>query len=135
MSRTQSPVSDYRRPIDNVTRPVSDMEHWAIQLRGEKMLDLPTVDDDSVIEAAIQFDSLPIIPGLTLYDISCERYREYDFGDRVYRIENPIGLYLRAGGTTHRIVDKDGTSHCAPFPGKHTVIRWVNWDLTRPVNF
>ncbi len=83
----------------------------------------------------IKFEELPEIPGLTLYDISCEEYREYDFGDRVYRIDNPIGLYLRHGGTTHRVVDSYGTSHCVAFPGEHNVIRWQNHDRARPVNF
>src|SRR5690242_11181670 len=39
---------------------------------------------------------------LTAHDLTPELWREYDWGGRVYRIENPKTLYTRPGGTTHR---------------------------------
>jgi hypothetical protein len=62
---------------------------------------------------------------LKQYDISSEAWREYDFSGRVYRIENPKTLYIREGGTTHRVVDADGITHCIPAPGVDgCVLRW-----------
>lgn len=56
-------------------------------------------------------------------DISSEQWREYDFAGRVYRIENPVRLYV--GTTTHRVVDKAGIAHCVPAPGyQGCVLRW-----------
>lgn len=65
-----------------------------------------------------------------------EIYREYDFDGRVYRIDNPVTLYYREGGTTHRIVDNDGIVHCVPAPGMHgCVLRWKSKDINKPVTF
>jgi len=73
---------------------------------------------------------------LTEFDISTEKYREYDFNGRVYRIENPISLHLRTGGTTHRVVDEEGVVHCCPAPGQNgCVLRWQNRNKKKPVNF
>ena len=82
------------------------------------------------------------------FDISKELWREYDFGDRIYRIDEPVTLVLffRTGpytprgfgqqGDTHRVVDKDGVVHCVPRPGiDGCVIRWKNQDNSKPVNF
>lgn len=56
-------------------------------------------------------------------DISDEEWREYDFGGRVYRIEDPRDLYV--GNSTHRVVDAKGVAHCVPAPGKSgCVLRW-----------
>ena len=73
-------------------------------------------------------------------DITTEKYREYDFINnghvRVYRIENPVKLFYRAGGETHRVVDSTNTVHCLPAPGeKGCVLRWENNDTENPVNF
>lgn len=66
-------------------------------------------------------------------DISTELYREYDFGGRVYRIDNPKRLYV--GQTTHRVVDVDDVVHCVPVPGSHgCVLRWKSKNDT-PVQF
>lgn len=66
--------------------------------------------------------------------LTTERWREYDFSGRVYRINEPQALVV--GETTHRVVDKDGTVHCVPAPGRHgCVLRWQNVDITVPVNF
>ena len=70
------------------------------------------------------------------FDISHEMWREYDWNGRIYRINNPITLYLRSGGTTHRVVDKDGVAHCVPSVGVlGCVLRWQNPPGTKPVNF
>lgn len=69
-------------------------------------------------------------------DITCELWREYDFGGRVYRIENPKSLYYRPGGTTHRVVDQDNVAHCVPVPGlEGCVLRWLDKDTDIPVKF
>ncbi len=69
-------------------------------------------------------------------DITTELYREYDFSGRVYRIDNPVKLFYRNGGTTHRVVGKDDVVHCVPAPGVDgCVLRWVNKDKAVPVNF
>ena len=69
-------------------------------------------------------------------DLTTEAYREYDFGGRVYRIEAPITLFYRPGGTTHRVVTAEGVVHCIPAPGVGgCVLRWQNKDTSVPVNF
>lgn len=71
-------------------------------------------------------------------DISIEQFREVVLqNNTVYRINNPIMLVVRKGGSTHRVVDSDGVVHCyaAPELGK-TVIRWKNRDNEgRPIIF
>lgn len=70
-------------------------------------------------------------------DLTAEEYREYDYGTRVYRIYKPVALYYRKDGTTHRVVDDQGVVHAVPFPGINgdVVLRWKNFDATKPVNF
>ena len=69
-------------------------------------------------------------------DISAESWREYDFSGRIYLIKSPKTLYMRIGGTTHRVVDKEGVVHCLPAPGeKGCVLRWFNTDQSKPVTF
>lgn len=71
-------------------------------------------------------------------DLTVEAWREYEFPDgSSYRIANPVALYYREGGTTHRIVDKDGIVHCIAYPGKNesVVLRWLNRDVKDPVTF
>lgn len=50
-------------------------------------------------------------------NLKAELWREYDFGGRVYRIENPIEFYYRKGGATHRVVCVHGVVHIVPAPG------------------
>lgn len=82
------------------------------------------------------------------FDLSCEQYREYDFGGRIYRINNPKTLVIfyrpdsdrGAGhsiqGDTHRVVDTDGITHCVPRPGiDGCVLRWIDRDNEEPVKF
>lgn len=58
-------------------------------------------------------------------DISSEEWREYEFGGRTYRIVAPRELWSRPGGTTHRVVDAAGITHCIPAPGVNgCVLRW-----------
>lgn len=66
-------------------------------------------------------------------DISSEVWREYDFGGRVYRINLPKALYVRPGGTTHRILDGDGVIHCLPAPGVGDCV--LRWKADPPVSF
>ena len=44
-----------------------------------------------------------------------DSWREYDFGERVYRIEKPVRIYV--GKTTHRGEGADGVFHVVPAPG------------------
>lgn len=54
-----------------------------------------------------------------------EEWREYDFGGRTYRIEKPVSVRFRIGGTTHRVTDSVGIVHCVPAPGvEGCVLRW-----------
>ena len=76
------------------------------------------------------------------FDISHEMWREYEWIDpdtgnlRIYRIERPITLFLRPGGTTHRVVDSLGVAHCAPSVGRFgCVLRWENPPGEARVNF
>lgn len=67
-------------------------------------------------------------------DLTPEAWREYDFGNRVYRIDDPKQLYV--GTTTHRVLDGAGVVHCVPAPGQAgCVLRWQPKDATDPVQF
>lgn len=76
---------------------------------------------------------------LNEYDISTEAWREYEWPARAmfpYRIENPVTLWIKPGGTTHRVLDAEGIVHCVPSVGVNgCVLRWVNKDVNNPVNF
>ncbi len=70
------------------------------------------------------------------FDLSHELWREYDWAGRVYRIDHPQQLFIRSGGTTHRVVDANGTVHCVPSVGvMGCVLRWFNGEGNPPVNF
>jgi len=78
------------------------------------------------------------------FDITCEEWREYDFGGRTYRINSPTTLvfFYRPAlkgfaqqGDTHRIVDVNGIVHCVPRPGiDGCVLRWKD-KSGNPVKF
>lgn len=69
-------------------------------------------------------------------DLTSEKWREYDFGNRIYRIESPKTLFYRFGGSTHRIVDNSGIVHRVPAPGYcGCVLRWESEDPKTPVKF
>jgi len=74
---------------------------------------------------------------LIVNDLSTELWREYDFNGRVYRIDNPVTLYQRRGGSTHRVVDSEGVVHCVPGPSNPcgVVLRWKSRDPSKPVDF
>jgi hypothetical protein len=73
---------------------------------------------------------------LQVFDITTEKWREYDFGGRVYRIDNPKTLFIRPGGSTHRVLGDDGVVHCLPIPGScGCVLRWANHDPANPCEF
>lgn len=66
-------------------------------------------------------------------DISTEEWREYVLdtacGEKIYRIDKPLALVTRQGGTTHRIVDDQGITHCLPAGGP------IRWCAAPPVSF
>jgi hypothetical protein len=65
-----------------------------------------------------------------------ELYREYDFCDRLYKIDKPVKLFYREGGSTHRVVDRENVVHCLPAPGFNgCVLRWKGMDEKNPVQF
>ncbi len=111
---------------------------------GENPRIMPDIPQDARTQPAILiadklplgFKDLPPVPGLKLYNLECEVYREYDFGGRVYRISDPVGFYQREGGTTHRVVDREGMTHCVPAVGYNgCALRWVDRDPKTPVKF
>lgn len=54
-----------------------------------------------------------------------EKWREYDFEGRVYRIDNPVSVEFRKDSSTHRVTDDKGVVHCVPAPGHQgCVLRW-----------
>lgn len=59
-------------------------------------------------------------------DLTDEEWREYDWSGRVYRITKPKALWYRKGGTTHRVLDSEGITHCVPAPtaDQTVVLRW-----------
>ena len=62
--------------------------------------------------------------------LTTELWREYDFGGRIYRIEQPVKLWV--GETTHRVLDNNGIVHCLPKPGLcGCVLRWFAPDTPR----
>jgi hypothetical protein len=75
--------------------------------------------------------------------ITDEAYREYEYpagptAERTitYRIDNPVLLVERPGGTTHRVVDAHGIVHCHPAPGYlGCALRWKPRDSSNPVQF
>ena len=73
---------------------------------------------------------------LNEYDISKELWREYDWPARFsfpYRIENPVKLFIRPGGSTHRVVDSEGIVHCVPSVGDFQQVNLrVKKNLNKP---
>lgn len=71
------------------------------------------------------------------FDLTCEKWREYEFNGTIYRIEKPKTLFINEnGGTHHRIVDFKNVVHCVPAPGTgNCVLRWQSKNSKKPVNF
>jgi len=90
-------------------------------------------------------------PTLIEHSIDGELWREYEWdevrqdragilrrtGERViYHIDGPLTLFIRPGGTTHRVVDSTGIAHCVPAVGlMGCIVRWKNPVGSKPVNF
>ena len=74
-------------------------------------------------------------PKLTESDLSAEAWREYDTGKRVYRIDNPVKLFMRPGGSTHRVLDSNGVVHCVIAPSAECILRWQNKEGFSPCQF
>jgi len=79
---------------------------------------------------------------VTKHDLIGVLWREYEWIDpesgavRVYKIDGPVALFTRPGGTTHRIVDALGTVHCVPAVGWFgCVARWQKVGGELPVRF
>ena len=83
----------------------------------------------------LAFEDMPQIDRLTLMNISDETVRTYyTMGVKVHEIVDPIAVYIRPGGTTHRVVDSTGLVHCVAFPNMgRTTFTWRNHDQTTPV--
>jgi hypothetical protein len=65
-------------------------------------------------------------PAYVQADISDEEWRVVVYPDGShYVIPDPVTLIYRKGGSTHRVIDKNGVVHCyaAPETGK-SVIQW-----------
>lgn len=71
-----------------------------------------------------------------LADISDEEWREVQTVWGTYRIDSPVTLILRKGGSTHRVVDEQGVVHCyaAPETG-NSILRWKAKEGKEPVRF
>lgn len=70
---------------------------------------------------------------MTKQDVSSEKWREYVFGDRTYRIDKPVSVWV--GTTCHRVWD-GRIVHCVPAPGVNgCVLRWEPSDPSQPVQF
>lgn len=67
-------------------------------------------------------------------DISDEEYRTIVTKEQTYKIENPVTLIFRKGGSTHRVVDANGLVHCYPAPetGK-SILQWKAKEGKSPV--
>ncbi len=77
-------------------------------------------------------------------DLRDEDWREYNFvldaatgnGRRVYRVNSPVTLFTRPGGTTHRVLDANGIVHCVPAVGERgCVLSWKPKNPATPVAF
>lgn len=83
-------------------------------------------DQTIVTVAKVKFEDCPDVSGLIKVNISTETWREYTHGDRTFRIWDPVALYYRHGGSTHRIVDANGITHCHPVPGNGVGLSWCS---------
>lgn len=79
----------------------------------------------------------PMESDLVKNDVSSEAWREVIYADgTVYRIDSPVTLWYRKGGSTLRILDAGGIVHLVPGPGyRGATHRWLPRDAARPVEF
>lgn len=78
-------------------------------------------------EQLIDKDTTPALDS-SAYIVSSivnEEWREVRTAHMTYRIEEPVTLVRRKGGTTHRVIDAQGVVHCYPAPETGiSVIKW-----------
>jgi hypothetical protein len=77
---------------------------------------------------------------ITSKSLLSEMWREYEMGNPgsrvIYRIDEPVTLFLRSGGTTHRVLDSEGVVHCIPAPGfNNCILRWKSKPGEAACNF
>lgn len=73
---------------------------------------------------------------ITEHDLTAEEWREYEWDGSTYRIDSPTALYLKDGGTTHRVRDEAGIVHLVPAPGERgCALRWKPRNASEPVQF
>lgn len=124
-------------PIGNASSPIGVKHIYEPSLTHDSQPDfiMPRTSNTPIIPSVF-VTGMSLADGLKEYDITAELYREYDFGGRVYRIDLPSKLYMRKGGTTHRVLDSAGVVHCVPIPGEQgCALRWKNKDGYPPVQF
>lgn len=96
--------------------PLTREERLEMEDHGREPSRLPAARPHAAAEAAEAKKAIG-------NDISNETWREYQFpdgtkdGHTVVRIHNPKRLFMRPGGTTHRVLDGDGVVHVLPAPG------------------
>ncbi len=115
----------------------SALMDWLDRRRAAKEAARPIVLPRGRASAA-RPTSVPMSSELKTLDITCEEWREYEFGPAdfrtTYRINAPVSFSFREGGTTHRVVDGVGIVHCVPIPGREgCVLRWKSKDAAKPV--
>jgi hypothetical protein len=102
-------------------------------------IDEPEDEDDisaEIVNQPAPTQEVEAKQDLIVRDIRGNEWREYDFGGRKYRINNPQELLYRPGGSTHRIIDAEGIVHCIPVPGEFgCVLTWKPRDPNKPVSF
>lgn len=108
---------------------------WSGSAAVRKSLGLGEPRMSHVRVAAMTAQKLPGSKYVTA-DVSDESWREVDTSLGTYRIENPVTLVIRKGGSTHRVVDSSGVVHCyaAPETGK-SIIRWKARGRKAPLTF
>ena len=74
--------------------------------------------------------------GYQAFDISDEKFRHVIIEGNTHVIKEPQWLIMRPGGSTHRVVDANGMTHCyvAPESGK-SFVRWKVKSGKNPVAF
>lgn len=94
-----------------------------------------TIENKDVAEFKDDMATCP--ENYTQADISSEEWRQVELeGNLKVHIQHPQTLIIRKGGSTHRVIDKEGVVHCyaAPETGK-SVIRWKSKEGEPPVKF
>ena len=63
------------------------------------------------------------VNGMEFVSIQDEEYREYDFGEKTYRIEKPQWLFVRPS-KAHQVIDANGVTHYVQ--ANFMALRWKN---------